>query len=96
MQYYDQQTELLGAVKDLAVKKLNASPEDKIEFAEYTWDSGFCETCSYTEYDFHVLKNGEVVYDSKGHYYTGLSPFGDFQNWLTEDDESEEDEDDEE
>ena len=21
-----------------------------IEFGEYTWDSGYCETCSYTEY----------------------------------------------
>lgn len=85
---YDQRTELLGAVKDLAMKKLDASPEDKLEFAEYTWDSGYCETCSYTEYDFHVLKNGEVVYDSKGSY-SGLSPFADFQMWLTEDDESE-------
>ena len=81
--YYDNRNELVGAVRGLAAKKLNASETDRIEFGEYTWDSGYCETCSYTEYEFVVILNGDVVYDSKKgtDYFT--SPFEGFQNWLT-------------
>jgi len=82
--YYDERTELTGAVLELAQKKLNATPEDKIEFGEYTWDSGYCETCSYTEYEFTVILNDTVVYDSKtdGRYF-GNSTFAALQEWLS-------------
>lgn len=86
--YYDQRTELTGVIKTLAAKKLGASEEDTLEFAEYSWNSGYCETCSYTEYDFQVLKNNEVVYDSQtGSFRYGSSVFASFQDWLSDDEE---------
>lgn len=82
--YYDRVSELTGTVKSLAAKKLNASDTDKIQFAEYSWNSGFCETCSYEEFDFQVLLNGEAVFDSKGSKfrYGSSSVFANFQDWL--------------
>lgn len=80
--YYDNKNELTGAVRDLAAKKLNASDTDKIEFGEYTWNSGYCETCSYEEHEFTLLVNGEEVYDSRSEGTYG-SPFAMFQEWLT-------------
>ena len=81
--YYDNKEALKGTVRELAAKRLGASDTDKIEYGTYTWDSGFCETCSYTEYEFVVLLNGEVVYDSRGNQYIdGYDIFGAFQDWL--------------
>ena len=81
--YFDNRSELVGVVRDLAAKKLGAGKDDRIEFGEYTWDSGYCETCSYTEYEFTVILNDKVVYDSQEEGQYVVSAFAAFQEWLT-------------
>lgn len=90
MTYYDNKEELRGAVRDLAVKRLGASETDLIEYATYTWDSGYCETCSYTEYAFAVLLNGEPVYDSRENWGSvgWGGEFAAFQAWLDGEEET--------
>ena len=83
MVWYDQKTVLTGVTADLARKKLNLAEDALIEVGEYTWDSGYCETCSYTEYEFAILADGTEVFDTRTEalYFSG-SVFAAFNEWL--------------
>ena len=83
MVWYDQKTVLTGVTADLVRQKLSLAEDALIEVGEYTWDSGYCETCSYTEYEFAILADGEEVFDSRREalYFSG-SVFAAFNEWL--------------
>lgn len=60
-----------------------------VTLVEHYWDSGYCETCSYTEVQFQVWVDNDVVFEVDKYDYTAdvgsvedLTVFGKFNDWL--------------
>lgn len=101
--YGDLVTEATGALRKMVLDKIQYAgdyDQARVTITEENWNSGYCETCSCPETDFHLQVDGTTVFSTREgngyrlRYSVDQTTFAVLQAWLEGKADDEEDEDD--